>query len=273
MSSVPAHATDYRSPELKIYELQKKSTTNYQQDSFLTAQSTEQYGGSVAVCNLNKNKQNEIVVGAGQGERPTVKVYSSSGELLSEFLALPEHMKFGLNVACGNLDGKGRGEIVVGAGRGGSPYIRVFTMKGKQVFTPGFFAYHSAYRGGVFVAVGNIDGKKGDEIIAGTGHGQSPEVRVFNREGVYMLKNFFPFAENSKGGVSVGVANIDGGKEEEILMAQHSFGGLVKVYKADEERTILGEFKPFGDTFTGGINIANAHDINRDTVDELMVSP
>ncbi len=267
-----SYAVDYRSPEVRVFEMKKSGTEMLQQGSFLAFDAAEENGGTVALGDVNGDGDTEIIIGAGPGSLPTVTVFTSTGTQLSQFSAFPDNVNIGVHVASGDLDGNGTDEIVVGTGRGGGPQVRVFDMDGTAVFTPGFFAYDEGFRGGVNVAVGNIDGKRGDEIVTGAGPGGGPHVRVFNRYGEYIGMDFFPFADSDKGGVSVATANVNGGKKDEVIMAIHSFGEpWVKVYNADTERTIVGEFKVYADDYRGGVNIAGA-DIDKDGMDEVITS-
>ena len=58
---------------------------------------------------------------------PKVKVYKNMGEKISaEFLAFDRDFKGGGYVGMGNVKGDKKPEIVVGAGYGGGPQVRVF---------------------------------------------------------------------------------------------------------------------------------------------------
>lgn len=268
----PAEAADYRSPEARVFEIRKNSSTYAQHAYFLFDDPASENGGTVAVGDIDGDRRDEIIVGAGPGSRPFVRVYGKKGKLLSEFLAYSENMTAGVHVASGDLNNDGTDEIVVGTGAGGGPQVRVFDMNGNTKFTPGFFAYAEGFRGGVNIAVGNIDGKGGDEIITGAGPGGGPHVRVFNKSGEYIGVDFFPFSNSDNGGVSVAVANVDGGPEEELVTAIHSFGhSWVKVYKTDSSKAVLGNFKAYADSFYGGVNITAA-DVDRDGFDEIITA-
>jgi lipoprotein-anchoring transpeptidase ErfK/SrfK len=266
------HAEDKRAPLVRVFEMQKGGSEQSTQHEFFGFDASDLNGGTVAVGDVNGDGAAEVVVGSGAGSAPQVRVYSMTGTLLSSFVPYDAGMTSGVNVAVGDLNNDGRSEIVTGTGKGAGPQVRVFNSKGKVKFTPGFFAYDQAFRGGVSVATGNINGKGGDEIITGAGPGGGPHVRVFNKKGNSLNKDFFPFSSSDHGGVSVGTANVDGGAEDEIIMAMHSFGEpWVKVYKADSAKTILGEFKAYNDDFFGGVNVAGA-DVNRDGLDEVITS-
>lgn len=265
-------ATDTRTPEVRVYEVKQQGDEIRYQGNFLGFEASVTSGGAVATGDVDGDGNEEIIVVAGPGEQPEVRVYDGAGVLENSFQAFPSNITMGLTVDAGDLNNDGTDEIVIGTQRGGGPMVRVFNNEGEAQFTPGFFAYDAGFRGGVNVAVGNVDGRGGEEIITGAGPGGGPHVRVFNRFGEYTGMDFFPFASTDKGGVSVATANVDGGREDEIVMAIHSFGApLVKVYKTDTNKTIVGEFYAYDQNFMGGVNVAGG-DIDRDGVDEVITA-
>jgi hypothetical protein len=59
----------------------------------------------------------------------------------------------GVAVAVGDVTGDGIAELITGAGPGGGPHVRVWSLTGAGlVEVSGFYAYHPAFLGGVFVA-------------------------------------------------------------------------------------------------------------------------
>lgn len=158
-------------------------------------------GVNVAVGDLDGDGFNEIVVTPSGSSKLPLRIYERSGVMRREFYAFPGALKGGVNVALGDTDGDGFDEIVVGAGTGGGPQVRVFNRDGKLLQQ--FFAYDSKFRGGVNVAVGDSDGDGIEDIISTPGIGGGPHVRVFNSRG-QVRSQFFVGDQKFRGGLSVG---------------------------------------------------------------------
>ncbi|MDD5071901.1 MAG: S8 family serine peptidase, partial [Patescibacteria group bacterium] len=107
-------------------------------------------GVNVAAGDINGNGVDEIIVGAGPGGGPHVRIFNSEGLVLGQFFAYDKNFRGGVNVAAGDINGDGVDEIIVGAGPGGGPQVRIFDAKGRGESQ--FFAYDKNFRGRVRVA-------------------------------------------------------------------------------------------------------------------------
>ncbi|MFA6524708.1 MAG: L,D-transpeptidase family protein [Patescibacteria group bacterium] len=263
-----ASATEYRAPDVRIFSSDK----NVQEKSFLAYDESFKGGASVATGDVNGDGKEEIVVAPGPGGGPHIKIFNSEGIFISGFFAYGTNYSKGVNVASGDLDGDGKDEIVVSTRFGATPHVRVFDGKGNPKFTLGFFAYQESFMGGVNIATCDVNGDGDKEIVTGAGIGGGPHVRVFEKDGTYMGIDYFPFASTYHGGVSIACGNVDGGAEEELIFGvQSSDEAWVKVYKTNPEKTVLGMFRAFPETFKKGINLTNA-DVDQDGLDEIVVA-
>jgi hypothetical protein len=157
----------------------------------------------------------EVVTGPGFGGGPHVRVFrvdkvTGAVGVLAEFMAYAPTFLGGVNVATGRVGNLATDAIVTGAGPGGGPHVRTFTVTtGGVQQLPGplgsFLAYGAAFRGGVAVAVANVNGNPldGDEVVTGAGPGGGPHVRVFGVGGS-VFSEFLAFDPGSRTGIAVG---------------------------------------------------------------------
>src|SRR4029079_5021387 len=93
-----------------------------------------------------------------------------------------------VNVAMGDVDGDGVLDLIVGAGRDHAREWVAYTgaaRSGRGAFgaeLARFHAFAAAARGGVSVAVAQIDGTRSDTIIVGSGPVIPSEVKIYRTE-------------------------------------------------------------------------------------------
>jgi hypothetical protein len=125
---------------------------------------------------------------------------------LLDFFAFDPGFLGGVRVAAANVDGSDRASMVLGTGPGGGPLVRVVKLvAGDLVDLASFFAYDPAFRGGVFVAAGDVRDDARAEIVTGTGAGGAPHVRVFTGAGLDTGVGFFAYHPGFSGGVIVAI--------------------------------------------------------------------
>jgi len=168
---------------------------------------------------IKENRLDQIIIGPQKGG-PQVSIFSASGRLLGSFFAYDKKFHGGVNVALGDIDGDGQDEIITGPGQGMEPLIKIFSMGG--ILKHSFLAYDKNFRGGVSVAVGDLNGDGRDEIITGPGAGGGPHIRVFNGQGKH-ISSFFAYDKNYRGGVRVGAGDINSDGRPEILVGIKNF--------------------------------------------------
>ncbi len=143
------------------------------------------FTGGVRVALANVASTADVITGTGPGSPPFVKVFTGPSRTLKySFLAFPSNFTLGLYVAGGDINGDGQADIIVGTGEGNgsTPIIKVFSGADGSTVLQTFFAFNSAFTGGVRVAAGDVNGDGRADIIAGTGPG-SNLVTVFDAGG------------------------------------------------------------------------------------------
>jgi hypothetical protein len=209
-------------------------------------------------------------VGAGDGGGPRVRVFNPDGSVRFDFFAFEESFRGGVTVATGDVTGDGVDDIVAGAGVGGGPRIRVFDgTTGAEVGN--FFAYDAALRGGVHLAVADLDADGKAEIVTGAGVGGGPHVRVFTAAG-QVVREWFAYDPDQRGGVTVAVGDTDGDGRMEVVTGPGSgHTPEVRVFDArtgNQTRAMMA----YAPGFTGGVFVA-AGDLDGDGRAEVVTGP
>jgi glucose/arabinose dehydrogenase len=186
-------------------------------------------GVYVAAGDVNGDGFADIIVGAGTGSIITV-FDGATGGLIRIFSALPPGFRGGVSVAAGDLNGDGRADIIAGAGPGSPGAVIAFNGVTGAPITA-FFPYGPAFRGGVFVAAGDVDGDGVADIITGPGVGAVSLVRVFNAGGTHPLSSFLALPPASHGGARVAAVDVTGdGKDEVVVGFGRGLGSAVGVF-------------------------------------------
>jgi hypothetical protein len=171
--------------------------------SFFAYSPTFMGGVRVAAGDVNGDGKADIITGAGPGGGPHVKVFNgANSSVLKSFFAFNANFAGGVYVAAGDVNGDGKADIVTGAGPGGGPHVSVFDGVSNQTLH-NFFAFGTAFNGGVRVGAGDVNGDGRADIITGAGPGGGPHVNVFNSQGGPLLHSFFAYEASFQGGVFV----------------------------------------------------------------------
>ena len=122
-----------------------------------------------------------------------------------------------------------------------------------------FFAYAPTFTGGIFLAVGDVNGDTFDDIITGAGAGGGPHVQVFDGPTNAVLLSFFAYAPTFTGGISVAAGDLSGDNRADIVTGAGPGGGPhVQTFNGVTGAAINSYFA-YVPSFTGGVNVAVAN--------------
>ena len=174
-------------------------------------------GVTLASGDVNGDGIDDIIVGAGPGGGPHVKVYDGiDGAEIRSFFAFDSGFQGGIFVAAGDLNGDGAADIIVGAGAGADPRVSVFDGQTTALLFS-FDAYDPGFTGGVRVAAGDVNGDGVVDIITAAGAGGGPHVRVFDGRDLSELLSFFAYDPDYAGGVFLSVGDVNGDSFADII--------------------------------------------------------
>ena len=194
-----------------------------------------------AFADMNFDGLPDLVTVTGKGRTAKVKIFDGApnalgkykGALLTSFQVLPTGVMTGAFIAVGDVNHDGANDIVTSADAGWLPQVSVWDgltalTSHTQLTTP-FLAYASTFRGGVRVAVGDVDTTPGDslsatpaEIITGTGKGAPPTVGIFSLDGdsIKLRRSFYAYPPTLKvPGIFVAVGDYNGDGVRDVIVS------------------------------------------------------
>ncbi len=200
-------------------------------------------GVRTAVGDVTGDGIPDVVAAAGPGGGPHVKVFDGrTGAVVRSFYAYHAGFVGGVEVAVGDVNRDGYGDIITGAGSGGGPHVKAFDGRtGSEIRS--FYAYAPNFTGGVFVASGDLNRDGYEDVITGAGAGGGPHVTAFDGRTGAVLNTFYAFNPRFAGGVRVASGDLNGDGIDDVIAAAGPGGGPhVKAFDSPTGRVLFDRF-------------------------------
>lgn len=244
----------------KVFNYQGEET----RQGFFAYNSNYPGGKDIIVKDIDADGQKETVTASGNA----IVIYNANGSKRLSFIPYNPAHNVEPNFAVGDLTGDGLDEIVTGTPRGQGPHVLIFNLYGRQL-NPGFFPYPPQTRGGVHVAVGDLNGDQRAEIITGAGYGDGPQIRIYDGNGRILSGGWFAYDRRFRGGVNIGVGDVDGdGKAEIVTGPGYGGGPHIRIFNGSGQLESPGFFA-YNPRQRLGIEVV-INDINNDGQDEIL---
>ncbi len=213
-------------------------------------------GVSVALGDVDGDHEPEIITGpTTPGTVPLVRVFTTSGTMVQQFMAFDPAFLGGINVASADFTEDGRADIAVGAGAGGGPHVRVFNGD-TNFIVRSFYAFPTVFHGGVNIAVGDVDNDGVADIICTPKIGGGPIVQVYSgTTSLPILRTFVLDRHGFSGGIRVAAGDINGDGHADIITATGIGLAATITILSGADGSLLSLYNPFGTTT--GVSVAS----------------
>lgn len=209
------------------------------QDKSVTT--TARPGARSVTGDFNGDGVDDLIVANAPGEAPFIRIFDgrTGVDLVpSGILAFEPSFIGGIELATGDFNRDGKADIVVSAGFGGGPRVRIFDAAQFQtgadpvrskLFADFYGIDDPAFRGGSRTAVGDLNGDGVADLIVAAGQGGGPRVSVYDGNTIaagnpgvrptHMIPDFFAFEQGLRNGAVVGVGDVNADGRMDLVTA------------------------------------------------------
>lgn len=149
----------------------------------------------------------------------------------------------GIRTAVGDISGDGVPDLIVGTGPGVPTQVKVFDgSTGAELYS--IQPFEPSFMGGVYVAVGDVNGDGVGDVVITPDEGGGARARVFSGEGFVQLNDYFGIEDpNFRGGARSAFGDLNGDGIMDLIVVA-GFGGGPRVAAFDGVSVASGVANP-----------------------------
>ncbi|MBU0964278.1 VCBS repeat-containing protein [Patescibacteria group bacterium] len=253
-------------PNVRIYSYDSDTQSLELDGWFMAYQEEFRQGVLVATGDVNGDGTRDIITYPEENGGPNIRAYTYNSEttefeLINWIEPYSDTYRGSLSVKVADLDKDGQSEIITVPATNGGPNLRVYSYDaeaGTFELMDWEIVYADDFRGGVGIAVSNLDGDDYREVVVYPLKAGGPNVRVYeyDAEGSLTLMDWaLAYAEDFRGEMSVKVADLDGDGVSSLVITPLNEGGPnLRIFDiVDEELTLSSWFMAYNESFRGGV--------------------
>ena len=226
-------------------------------DQFMAYSPVFHGGVNLAAGDLTGDGIPELVTVPRYGGSANVRIYQYDNgqfDLLDWAIVYNDQFHGGANLAIGDMDGDSQAELITAPRSKGGPNVRIFGINdsGQIQEKDNFLAYDDSYRGGLALAVGDVNYDGDDELITAPASPGGPNVRIYqysNGDYSQLLDWFMVGGASStfRSGLNIKAGDLDDDGRAEIVASPLGEGPRVRIYSlVGSEMELLSGFWAYG---------------------------